>query len=199
MSVIVAIKKNNKIYLGADTQTTCGNVKINYLGEDSRKLKLLDNGIILGAVGQKKGSKLIFSHPEFFTLTKDGELTKEHIALNIVPLIKNCLLENDLITFSKDNPPAWSNVFIVAHKDKLFWITKHGNVVTTNHYLGAGAGEDAAFPGLMKLDGEDVRGDSEVFHRLADILRVTATRRTGISAPFFLIDTETKEFQMVKE
>lgn len=199
MSVLVAIKKNDKIYLGADSQATRGSVRTNFLEEDGRKIRLLDNGIIIGAVGPKKGGKLIFAHPEFFTLTDDGELTKKHVALNIVPLINQCLEENDLITSEKNEPPAWKNVFFIAHRDKLFWLTKSETVVTVNHYVSAGAGDDVAFPGLMKLDSEDVTDDGEIYERLVEILKVTEDRISSVSAPFFLIDTESKAFKMIKE
>jgi ATP-dependent protease HslVU (ClpYQ) peptidase subunit len=199
MSVLVAIKKNDKIYLGADTQATRGGVKTNFLGEDGRKIKLLDNGIIVGAVGPKKGCKLIFAHPEFFTLNEDGELTKKHVALNVVPLINKCLEENNMVTFEKGEPPAWENVFFIAHRDKLFWIPKSEIVVAVNHYVSAGAGDDVAFPGLMKLDSEDVTDDGEIYERLVEILKVTEDRISSVSGPFFLIDTESKEFKMIKE
>ena len=198
MSVLVAIKKNNKIFLGADSQVTRGGIRSNSLEEDGRKIKLLDNGIIIGAVGTKKGCKLIFAHPEIFTLTDGGELTKKHIVDSIIPKIHKLLDENDLITYSKDEPPSYDSLFFIAYRDRLFWIPKSATVVTINHYVSAGAGDDVAFPGLMKLDGEDVN-DDEVYERLAEILRVTAERRTSVSAPFFLIDTESKEFKIVKE
>jgi hypothetical protein len=44
-----------------------------------------------------------------------------------------------------------------------------------------------------------VTDDGEIYERLTEILRVTADRRSGVSAPFFLIDTQNKEFKMIKE
>ena len=36
MSVVIAIKKNDRIYMAADTQTSCGDRKITYHSEGSR-------------------------------------------------------------------------------------------------------------------------------------------------------------------
>jgi ATP-dependent protease HslVU (ClpYQ) peptidase subunit len=42
MSVIVAVKENGTIYMGADSQTTAGNRKMNHLNETSYKVVRLD-------------------------------------------------------------------------------------------------------------------------------------------------------------
>ena len=72
MSVVVAIKKNNRIYMAADTQTTCGDRRINYHGEDSRKIHRLENGILLAHTGTIHNWQIICSHPEYFTVPEDG-------------------------------------------------------------------------------------------------------------------------------
>ena len=196
MSIVVAIKKNDKVYLGADTQTTRNDNKKNYLNEESRKLILLDNGIILRAVGPKMGGKLIFAHPEFFELPDDGELTKKYISQVILPKINECLEANNMIETEKSSPPRWKNAFIIAYKDKLFWLNGRGSVTVINHFVSIGAGESVVYPGLMKLDKTEVKSDDEINKAITEILRISADRKTSISAPFYLINTESKEFTL---
>jgi ATP-dependent protease HslVU (ClpYQ) peptidase subunit len=197
MSIIAAIKKNGKVYIGADTQTTSSKRKINYLNEENRKIRLLDNGVIIASAGRKAAGKLIFSHPEFFELPEDGILDKRYVSLVIVPKIEECLKENDMIEYSKDSFSEWVSTFLIAYKDKLFWISSAGNVTTVDHYVSLGSGERLIYPVLFFLDSTEAT-DEEVFDEITEGLRICATRNTGISAPFFLIDTESKEFKTVR-
>ena len=75
MSVVIAIKKNDRIYMAADTQTSCGDRKDTYLGEDSRKIHRFDNGILLGGTGSVHNWQIICAHPESFTIPESGEFS----------------------------------------------------------------------------------------------------------------------------
>ena len=52
MSVIVAVKENGVVYMGADTQTTSGRKKHNGLNETAFKIHRLENGILVGFCGK---------------------------------------------------------------------------------------------------------------------------------------------------
>ena len=52
MSVIVAIKENDVVYMGADSQTTAGMRKRSYLNETGFKIVRLENGILVGFCGR---------------------------------------------------------------------------------------------------------------------------------------------------
>ena len=198
MSTVCAIKKNGKIYIGADTQTTRGENKIHYLGEESRKIRVLDNGIVLGAVGPVLGSTLIFSHPEFFTLPKSRKLTKQYVSEVIVPRIDACLDDYDMIDAKKNKAPTWKNDFVIAHKDRLFWLCGKGAVVTIEHFVSIGSGSEVAYPELLRLDRADVHSDEEVLEGLTRGLRAAAERKTSVGAPFYLTDTKSKQFKLIQ-
>jgi len=87
MSVIVAIKENGVIYMGADSQTTAGRRKRNNLNETAYKVARLDNGILVGFCGRVAAHQTILSMKDVFTLDEQGELTKRHIVKEIVPKI----------------------------------------------------------------------------------------------------------------
>jgi 20S proteasome alpha/beta subunit len=117
---------------------------------------------------------------------------------NIAPKINELLEENDLVNVEKDNPPVWRNAFVLAYKDKLFWLYKRGSVATVDHFIAIGSGEYPAYPTLAKLDREEVCEDEKVNEALIKALQVASTRKTAVSAPFFLINTETQEFTIVR-
>lgn len=196
MSVIVAIKKNDKIYMGTDTQVSCGSRKWGALNEENRKIRRFENGILLGAVGSQRGAMLVSSHPEIFTLPEDGRLTKEHVVTKIVPEITKLFREADQIERNKGRIPRWPCTFLLAHGDTLFEITRERAVISIHHFSSIGIGCLATFSALMKMDGETLCDDDAVNEGLLKALRISAVHLQGIGAPYFLIDTERKEFQI---
>jgi ATP-dependent protease HslVU (ClpYQ) peptidase subunit len=198
MSVVVAIKKNDRIYMGADTQTSTGDRQRNYLGEGNRKIHLLDNGILLGAVGSKRGGELLAADLNIFCLPLSGDLDKKHIVENIVPKIHRCFEENDLLENEENEPPRWACSLILAYRDKLFWIPSTGVVVRIEHFISIGSGDDLVYAGLEALDQEEITDRKEIHSRLTECLRTAAEYRCSVSAPFYLIDSEHKEYKLVK-
>ena len=196
MSVIVAIKKNDKIYMGTDTQVSCGSRKRSALNEENRKIRRFENGVLLGAVGAQRGAMLVFSHPEIFTLPEDGRLTKEHVVTKIVPEITKLFREADQMELKKERIPRWPCTFLLAHGDMLFELTRERAVITIHHFSSIGVGCSAVFPALMKMDGETLCDDDAVNEGLLKALRISTVYLQGIGAPYFLIDTERKEFRI---
>ena len=118
MSVIVAVKENDVIYFGADSQTSTGRKRRNYLNETAYKVVKLDNDILVGFCGRVASRQIILSMKEVFVLDENGCLTKEHIVKQIVPKLVDkmeqiCDEESGSIDVS----------ILLAHKDKLYKIT----------------------------------------------------------------------------
>ena len=83
MSLIVAIKKDDVVYLGADTRTTRGErVRSNLAREDLKIHKM--GSCFVGAAGTVANLQLMISHPEWFEL-KGKPLTKKFIVQKIIP------------------------------------------------------------------------------------------------------------------
>ena len=198
MSVVVAIKKNDRIYMGADTQTSNGDRKRNYLSDDDRKIHLFDNGILLGITGASKCRELLTADIDMFRLSMNNDLDKRHIVENIVPKIDACLSENGLVEEPENEPKQWLSSLVLAYRDKLFRITNTGEVIGIEHYVSIGSGEHLAYVELDRLDREDVSDEDVIRDRLADCLHICAKYRMSVSAPFYLIDSEAKEYRLVE-
>ena len=61
MSVIVAIKENGVVYMGADSQTTTGRRKLNDLNETAYKITRFENGMLVGFCGRVAAKQAILS------------------------------------------------------------------------------------------------------------------------------------------
>lgn len=196
MSVVIAIRKNGRIYMAADTQTSCGDRKISYHNEDSRKIHRFENGMLLGATGSVHSWQIICAHPEYFTIPEDGELTKRYVVQNIIPKICKCYRDNDMCEREEGEPAKLGESYLLAYKDKLFLIGGAFDVEILTHYAGIGSGRDLALAGLIELDAEDDCDGPMIEERIVELLRITSSRIMSVSGPYYLIDTEDQEFKM---
>lgn len=198
MSVVIAIKKNDRIYMAADTMTSCGDVKTTYHVKDHRKIRQLDNGILIGHSGPVRNSQILFAHPEYFKLPEDGVLTKKYIVYNILPKIFKCYHENDMLKIEKNKPAKMPDSYIIAYKDKMFLLNDVFDVTAIDHFVGIGSGSNFTTVGLSLLDEKEISDDREINEALTEILRISVSRCRSVGAPFYLIDTATQEFTLAE-
>ena len=198
MSVVIAIKKNGRVYMAADTQTSCGDRKVTHHSEGSRKITRFENGVLLAHTGLVHNWQILCAHPEYFTVPEEGELTKKYIVQNIIPKIFKCYRENDMCEKEKGEPDQLGEAYLLAYKDKLFQIDGAFNVAVLEHYADIGAGGDLTLAGLIELDAEEVCDSKTVEDRLVELLRISSHRIMSVSGPYYLIDTESQKIKMVQ-
>ena len=186
MSVIVAIKENGVIYMGADSQTTAGRRKHNNLNETAYKVARLDTGILVGFCGRVAAHQTILSMKDVFTLDEQGELTKRHIVKEIVPKLV------DKMEQIGDEESGYIDVGIMlAYKDKLYRITEDLDVIHLNENGSDGAGRDLVNYVLFEMKNLPVR------ERILRALEESARREESVGGPYVLIDTKNLEYEVV--
>lgn len=186
MSVIVAIKENGVVYMGADSQTTTGRRKRNGLNETAYKIARLENGMLVGFCGKVAAKRAILSMENVFVLDKEGELNKKHIVKEIVPkLVDKMQLKGD------EDSGALDVSILLAYKDKLYRITSGLDVLNLNECGRAGAGADFT---NWYLFGEK---NLSIRERILKALVASAKRTESVGGPYVLIDTQKQEFEIV--
>ena len=198
MSVLVAIKKNDRIYMAADSQTSCGDKKTTYYGEASRKIHRFDNGIILGHAGAVHNVQIVCAHSEIFTVPEDGNMTKKHIVQNIIPKLFKIYRDYDMREKEEGAPSRMGDSYLLAYKDKLFVINEVFDVEVHDHFAEIGSGGNLTHAGLIELDAEDIQDEKAIEARLTDTLRISASRTMSVSGPYYLINTSDCKFKMVE-
>lgn len=186
MSVIVAIKENGVIYMGADSQTTAGRRKFNKLNETAYKVTRLKNGMLVGFCGSVSASQTILSMQDVFTLNEQGGLTKKHIVNHIIPK-----LVGNMDKFGDDENGELGVSVLLAYKDKLYRIDQYLNVLNMNEYDKTGAGDDLVDYAVLSTKGLPVK------ERLIKALVASARRTDSVSGPFVLIDTQNLEYEVI--
>lgn len=194
MSVIVAVKKDDAIYMGADTQATSSSLKYKTLIETSYKIKVINNDLLVGIVGNAKVGQFICSHSEFFKFDETKGLTKEVLVRDIVPQIYLCLKENKLLEDDEEQKDDYSFPceLILAFKDKLFKINDKFVVTNINKFVSIGIGEDFVNYALYNIDYK-----KEINEQLKQAMKISGKYCPGIGAPFIFINT--KDLTFTKE
>ena len=186
MSVIVAIKENGVVYMGADSQTTTGRRKRNGLNETAYKITRLENGMLVGFCGKVAAKQAILSLEDVFVLDKEGGLNKKHIVKEIVPkLVDKMQLIGD------EDSGALDVSILLAYKDKLYRITVDLDVIHLNENGSDGAGRDLVNYVLFEMKNLPVR------ERILKALVASAKRTESVGGPYVLIDTQKQEFEVV--
>ena len=66
MSVILAYKKDDAIYMATDTRVVVNSCKRNDLLESNYKIQKMENGLLVGITGEMMERQTIFAYPEIF-------------------------------------------------------------------------------------------------------------------------------------
>ena len=187
MSVIVAIKSGDAIYMGCDTQTTSGKDKENRLQESTFKISKLRSGMLVGICGKVAAHQSVCDDESVFEI-ENGELTKKEIVNNIILKIKAKLKDIAGDTSENERMPI---SIILAYKDKLFEVMRDYLVVGIEDYCSKGSGCVYTFSSLANI-GLPIR------ERLLSGLRTSAKYCTSVSKPFVLIDTKELKYRIVE-
>lgn len=157
MSVVIAIKENNKIIMGCDGQATFGNIK-NSLNTTHSKIFKVKNAehCLMGVVGSCRDSQLL----SVSEIADDLELYKdeyEWVVKNLFRNIYDVLLENNRI--DKDDKGDWikstQNDYLFAYKNKAYLMSGiDGAVIEINDYLVIGSGAEVAIGVLENNKGK---------------------------------------------
>ena len=199
MSLIIGIKKNNVVYLAADTQITGENQKVfpNQLNKNNFKIfkvKGLKN-CYCGVTGSYSNMSIIKS------LNFKKELTSENMVINYDFIVNNfiqkiigTLISYKKIDLLKGDSLDIDNAFLLAQNDKLFFIGSDFSVIEVDTYFAIGSGsrdvQSILFEGFEKYDPEKIIVKALDFSSKIDLF---------VSKPFIIVDTAENKIKYLNE
>ena len=186
MSVIVAVKENGVIYMGADSQTSVGNHRLTHLNQIGFKVNKLDNGILVGFCGRVAAKHAILANKDVFVLDENGNLTKKHIVNKIIPKLVDKIKE-----IGDEESGSLDVTILIAYKDSLYSIKDKMDVIKINEVVAIGAGNIYTKYVLCKQQNLPVK------QRILKALVESAKYCDSVSGPFVLIDTNFLEYEIV--
>lgn len=196
MSVVVAIKENGKIYLGADSQVTKGGTRTTLKNENNYKIWRVIGAphCMMAQVGSFRDANVIRLMRDLVT---DYNIYREHISFDFVvkKVVPDIVSELAHYNFLKDGEKTelLDSSFLFAYKDQLWFINQDKSVIEVEDYVAMGSGADQAIGSLLSTEGQ---GPKE---RIVKAIKSSATADIYVDYPIILTDTEEGEFEIITE
>ena len=192
MSVLIAYKRGDTVYMGTDTRVIANDCKRNELCQSSYKIQKLENGMIVGITADRLVRQAVFANSDIFTLDKKGELTRKHIVKDIIPKLSAMLNEEELMVNKEGSLPYFKAEIFLAHNGNLYEICSNFCVYRYEEYQTVGAVSDYAEFLLQSIKDTD-----DVEQKFVEALDIVAEHSQYVGRPYVLINTKDKEFKII--
>ena len=192
MSVVVAIKENGKVFVGADSQSSRGEFKKTTCNPNNFKIWKVRgaNNCVMGAVGNKRDSNIVklMNHLVTDYDAYNNNIDFEYVVKSIVPDIRNELRKYE---FLKEDCSFFDSSFIFAFKDQLYTIGCDGAVLEIDDYMAIGSGESEALGSLISTEGLPPQ------ERIIKAIKASSLSTIHVDYPIIITDTEHCEFDII--
>ncbi len=197
MSVVVAIKKDNVIYMGADSQATRGGSRSSLSNPNNYKIwKVKDvDHCLIGHVGRVRDACVI---RVMSGLIKEIDVIKDNVNFDYVvnrvhPCILDELKKRNYVTIG-DKFEGMESRFLLAFKDKLFSIGNDGSIIEVDDFIAIGSGEAEAIGSLLTTSAND-----EPSERIIKAIKSSAVHDIYVDYPIIMCNTETTSFEVIDQ
>ena len=194
MTCIVGLIDKGVLWMGADSMGSNG-----YTKNISQQPKLFFSkdspNIIIGSSGSFRQLQLlrymnIFNELDIAkSVTFDHEFMVKNFIPNLQTVFENGGIEENISGVKQ------SGYFLIGSKDGLFKIQCDYSVMqNANHYEACGSGEEVAKGSLFTTMNTDIPPKE----RIIKALEASEHHSCGVGRPFVIINTETKEIEIIK-
>jgi len=197
MSVVVAIKENDQIYLGADSQVTKGGTRTTLKNPNNYKIWAVDGSenCLMAHVGNLRDSNVVRlmnnvvdDYDEYCE-----RVNYRFVVKYIVPEILKTLKEAHFLKMADDFVDFMDSSYLFAYKDKLFCIGTDCSVIEVEDYVAIGSGSTEAIGSLHSTVGEDPKT------RIIKAIKSSAANDIYVDYPIIITSTDTGEFEVITE
>ena len=194
MSVVVAIKENGKVTIGADSQCTRGGTRRTLSNPNNYKVwRVLDTeNCLMAHVGLVREANIIRVARNIVSelAQMKDEVDFAFVVKQLVPRLFEELEENRAI---KQSDQKFDSAFIFAYKDRLFYISNNATVIEIDDYVAIGSGECEAIGSLLSTEGEQCE------ERIKKAIKASAASDIYVDYPIVTVDTERCDFRVYYE
>lgn len=198
MSVVVAIKEGNNIYIGADSQVTKGGTRTTLKNPNNYKVWKVDGAehTLMAHVGNLRDanvvrlmSGIIDDYDEYCK-----RIDYRFVVKYLVPeIIKNLRNANFLKGNQDDYLDFMESGFLFAYRDSLFSISTDASVIEVDDYIAIGSGANEAIGSLLSTEKEDPKT------RIVKAIKASAANDIYVDYPIIITNTKDTKFEIVTE
>lgn len=193
MSILIAYKHKDTIYMGTDTRFVNQDYKRTLTQQSMYKIQKMDNGMLVGVVCNGKERQVIMCNPGIFTLDKNSKLTRRHILHQIIPrLLLICHAEG--LLDKEEKFPFCKATIVLAYKDVMYTILSNFAVVKNEKFAVCGDAWSLANATIANTKPTD-----DINQRIVKALCIASKYSQNVGAPYLLIDTKTQNYTIVEE
>ena len=198
MSVVVAIKKDGVIYMGADSQVTKGGTRATLSNPNNYKVWPVDgtDHCLMASVGSLRVANVVRVMsgliPELVDIKHGVDF--RFVVKGLIPHIMDELDKYDLLRHDKDDEPHMDGSFLFAYYDRLFSISGNGAVIEIDDFCAIGSGASEALGSL--LSSVDEKNPVE---RIKTAIKASAAHDIYVDYPIIVTDTADTSFEVFYE
>ena len=196
MSVVVAIKKDGKIYMGCDSQVTSGSTRTTLKNSNNYKIwKVLGiENCLMGSVGNLRDACVIRTMDDLVT---EYNVYRKNISFDFVvnKIVPDIIERLQKAHFIKDEG-VFENMdssFLFAFEDQLYEIHNDGSVIEIEDCIAIGSGKNEAVGSLLSTEGQ---GPEE---RIIKAIKASAANDIYVDYPIIMTNTKDTEFEVITE
>ena len=190
MSIVIASKIGDRVVMVGDSAETLGS-EVETLTEKERMKVLKIGDVLVGSAGRVKHIRRLVEHPEWFE-TKGEPFDKKFIVTHIIPRLYDDLSEHKILNTKEDFPENEASV-IMAHKDKIFFITRGFAVCEIDKAIAIGCTRELIHSALKNI----TEGDE--FDTIIRLQRLSSELSPGVRPPYYFMYTESFESGKLEE
>ncbi|MCC6315425.1 MAG: hypothetical protein IT337_15580 [Thermomicrobiales bacterium] len=180
MTCIVGVVENGTIYMGSDSQVTCGWAK--YPLADSMPKVFCKGEMLIGACGQMRANNVLrhnFTPPPHHPAETE-DVT--YIALHVVDALRETFKAAGVAKISESVEQNGESTFMIGYRGKLYKIAHDwATVQIAAPYLAIGSGQEYAYGVLFATEKKNPR------NRITTALEAASTFDIGCSGPYVIL------------
>lgn len=188
MSLVIAVKQNDRIILGADKQSSTGGTK-SHVSTKIWEVPELP-GALMGSVGLARASQIIqYNQIIDRNFINKAPVDTEFVINILAPTLMSALKASGVKCDAgeADACSMMPNAFIFAYKDQAWVIWHDLSVIEVSDYFAIGSGADVARGALFAT------WDRDPFHRVVTSIRAAAESTLYVDEGIDLLSTDYRE------
>lgn len=194
MSILIAYKRDDVVYMGTDSRVIIDDYKRTNLTPSMYRIQKMDNDMLVGIYCEEQESQVLFANSDIFTLDKKGKLTRRHIITEIIPKLFFVAAKEDFLKKEDSDFPFIKAVIILAYKDTIYTILPSFTVVKNEGFVIAGGAG-----GVASATMERTKPTDDINERIVRAMDIASKHAQAVGAPYILIDTQNLNYTVVKE
>lgn len=189
MSLIVAIKAEDRIYVGCDSQVTTGDRKDFLTNSTWSKVWSVKGLALMGGVGYARDSQIVMTNDVFSELSLlKGEIDFKYLVNEGFEALYNLLVDKRCVDIEDGvYSPCLKSSFLFAQDDRAYAIYGSGYIEEIDDFLLLGSGSDVAEGILLS------NKDKHPAKRIEEAIQAATNKTCSVGGDIILFSTVNDE------